>query len=266
MQIGFLGLGKMAEALIGGMVRAGRVQPQDIIGYDPDVTRGQKLQKEPGIRISSNALEVWEQAEEMVFLAFKPQNFEQAVKSLLAQSENDKLIVSILAGVRIERIRQALPGAKVVRVMPNTPCLVGRMACGFATSDDVSPVQRQAVRQLLEACGIALEVSEPALDAVTGLSGSGPAFIAYLIEAFIAGGIAAGLDEVVARQLTLETFIGTAELLKAWNLTGSDLIEMVSSPNGTTVAGRAILEASDVRQIIIDTIVRAAQRGCELGQ
>ncbi len=265
MQIGFLGLGKMAKALISGMIRAKRVRPEDVIGYDPILSCGQKLHSEQGIRLAQSAAEVWQQAEDMVFLAFKPQNFPQAVTPPENFDGKDKIVVSILAGVRIERIRQSLPGAKVIRVMPNTPCLVGRMACGFAAGEDVTDAQKQAVRQLLESCGVALEVSEPALDAVTGLSGSGPAFVAYLIDAFIAAGLEVGLDKTTARQLALETFIGTAELLKNLNLTGPDLMAMVTSPNGTTAAGRELLEGSDIRQIIINTIRRATQRSRELG-
>jgi len=140
------------------------------------------------------------------------------------------------------------------------------MAAGLAAAENVTETDLERVRAILRPAGVALQVPEQQLDVVTGLSGSGPAFVAYLIESFIIAGIDEGLEKETAGQLALKTFAGTARLLSEWNLSPRELIEMVSSPGGTTVAGREILESSSVKDSIINTIKRAAQRSRELGQ
>jgi pyrroline-5-carboxylate reductase len=158
------------------------------------------------------------------------------------------------------------PTARVVRVMPNTPCLVGAMAAGYAFGSGIRPEDMGLVKRLLGAAGYATEVEESLLDCVTGLSGSGPAFVARLIEAFIEAGERLGLEPEAARNLSLQTFFGTAKLLADTGMEPGKLVEMVSSPKGTTVAGRQILEASDYAEVITDTIRAATERSKELGR
>ena len=263
-RIGCIGSGKMATALMSGILQAGLAARTEVICSDPLAAQRQKVADQLGATVTESNSEVLQEAE-TVFLAFKPQAFPKAVVGLSQIVRPEQMIVSIMAGVRIADIRNHLPG-KVVRVMPNTACLVGEMAAGFATADDVTAPQIERVKAMLECVGLAIEVSEEQLDAVTGLSGSGPAFVARLIESFIAGGIEAGLDKAVARKLALKTFSGTARLLEEWLMPCDDLVQMVSSPNGTTVAGREVLEASDVATVLKATIMRAAQRSKELGQ
>jgi len=200
---------------------------------------------------------------DIVFLAVKPQDY----AGVLAQiADTDRLVISIAAGVRLERLEAALPRARVVRVMPNTPCQVGAMAAGYALGARVGADERRAVEQLLEAAGYAAALPEELLDAVTGVSGSGPAFVARLIEAFVAAGRELGLPADVARELTLKTFEGTARLLHETGMEPQALVDMVSSPNGTTVAGRRVLEAAGVREALIATLQAAAARSRELGR
>jgi pyrroline-5-carboxylate reductase len=150
--------------------------------------------------------------------------------------------------------------------MPNTPCLVGAMAAGYAFGSRIRPEDRELVKQLLGAAGYAAEVEEQLLDGVTGLSGSGPAFVARLIQAFIEAGKHLGLAPEVARNLSLQTFFGTAKLLTDTGMEPQKLVEMVSSPKGTTVAGREVLEASDYAEVIGKTIRAATERSRELGR
>jgi len=262
--IGFIGSGKMATALIAGLLDGKIATRKGIICSDVLGERLDEVKNRFGVRVTEDNTQVFLNSD-VVVLAFKPQNFPEAISGLQEFVREDHLIISILAGVRIETIEQLLPG-RVVRVMPNAACLVGEMAAGFAGGTKVGPADMKCVREILACGGIAYEVKEEQLDAVTGLSGSGPAFVAYLIESFIAAGQTAGLDKEAARALAIKTFEGTARLLSDWQMEPAELIEMVSSPKGTTVAGREILESSDVAEVIKKTILRAAQRSRELGK
>lgn len=253
----------MAAALVSGILSSKVADTAEIVCSDVDSESRAAIQGRFGVQTTPSNQKVLENSE-LVVLAFKPQNFPEAVEKLSTMVRPDQLILSILAGVRIESIFRYLPG-RVVRVMPNTACLVGEMAAGFAVGPGVTDSDRERVRAVLECAGTAVEVEEAQLDAVTGLSGSGPAFVAYLIDSFIQAGTQAGLTESAARELSLKTFGGTARLLDEKQLNPRELIAMVSSPGGTTVAGREILESSDVQSIIQQTVLRATSRSKELG-
>lgn len=263
-KIGFIGAGKMAQALIAAVLRGDIAQKNTIIASDPLETQCRKVHQEFGIHTTDDNREVISNSD-IVVLAFKPQNFPNAIEGLAEAVGKSQIIISIMAGIRIERIQQYLPG-RVVRVMPNTACLVGEMAAGFAVADNLTEDDINTVSGILGAAGIALQVTESQLDAVTALSGSGPAFAARIIEYFITAGAAAGLPEQIATELTLKTFAGTVRLLTELAMEPEELIKMVSSPNGTTVAGREVLENSDVASAIKATVARAAQRSKELGK
>lgn len=203
---------------------------------------------------------------EIVFLAVKPHDVEAVAADLAAAGAGlaDRLVVSIAAGVTLARLGAWLPAARLIRVMPNLPCVVGEMAAGFARGPSATAADARAVGRLLRALGVALELDEEHLDAVTALSGSGPAFMARLLQAFIDAGQACGLPRDAARALTLQTAKGTAALLQECGYETADFIDMVSSPGGTTEAGRAVLESSDLHAVIAGTIAAAADRGREL--
>ncbi|MBN1844866.1 MAG: pyrroline-5-carboxylate reductase [Sedimentisphaerales bacterium] len=263
-RIGFMGGGKMAAALLNALLKAQVASPDHLLCSDVQGQRLDELKRRLGIRTTADNRQVLTESD-IVFLAFKPQNFPAALEGLGPLVRPNQLIVSILAGVRIGRIRRHLPG-RVVRVMPNTACLIGQMAAGYATGPEVDDDDRIRLRRILDSAGTAVEVEEDLLDAVTGLSGSGPAFVAYLIDCFCRAGTAAGLSQADARALTLKTFAGTAQLLDELSLSAGDLIEMVTSPGGTTQAGRDILESSDAARILRETIRRATERSRELGR
>lgn len=264
LKIGFIGCGKMAQALAGGFVESKFASPSQIVCSDVNQEFLDDINKKYGIETTRDNGVVFDKAD-IVILAVKPQIFADAVKDCRAKVREGHTIVSIMAGVKIDKIMSCLP-APVVRVMPNTPCLVGQMAAGYAVGKGVSGRAEKFIEQMLNCAGLAIRVDEQQLDAVTGLSGSGPAFVAYLIKHFTDAGATLGLSREDASQLAIKTFIGTAVLLQEKQLSPDKLIEMVSSPNGTTVAGRAILESSDVAEIINKTITRATERSRELSK
>ena len=200
---------------------------------------------------------------EVLFLSVKPQMMKEAVTPL---ADYSGLAVSIAAGLKIEYLQGLLPGARVIRVMPNTPCLVGEMAAGYSAGSGVTTEDLSQIDTILKAAGSAVLVEEELIDAVTGVSGSGPAYFARIAEAFIDAGIESGLAPELARELALQTMKGTAALLQQKNMSPAELVKMVSSPNGTTVAGREVLEASDYRGIIGRTVARTIERSKELGK
>ena len=261
MRVGFIGTGNMAGALARAIASA---KPSvTVVGSDSNVEALNRLSQElPRFEAAPDNASVFSQSD-VTFLSIKPQVMNDVLSEL---SGATGLLVSIAAGVRIGRVEQSVPGARVVRVMPNTPCLVGEMAAGYALGRSATEQDASVVHDLLSCAGVAVRLPEEQLDAVTGLSGSGPAFVARLIGAFVSAGVSAGLSKEAARQLTLKTFSGTARLLADRDLTVEDLVNMVSSKGGTTVAGRAVLEASDYAEIIAGTIQAAVERSRELGR
>ncbi|MBI9016237.1 MAG: pyrroline-5-carboxylate reductase [Phycisphaerae bacterium] len=260
-KLGFCGFGKMASAILNSIVSAGLILPDEVCFFSPRYADG-SLSNETDFNLVKSNAEVFANSD-IVFLGFKPQNFPDAIEGIKAHDE--QLVVSIMAGVKIADI-EAQVGGQVVRVMPNICCLVGHLAGAITFGHNVSVMGALAVRNLIGIGGVVVEVSEDELEEATGISGSGPAFVAYLVESFIQAGIAAGMDREIAKSLTLKTFAGTAELLMKTDITTGQLIDMVSSPNGTTVAGRSVLEPSDVRETLKQTIAKAIQRSKELGQ
>jgi pyrroline-5-carboxylate reductase len=259
--IGFIGGGNMGFALAKAI--SGRFPEAVIHLCDVRSERVELFEQElSGVQACDDPPAVAEAAE-AIFIAVKPQDIQAVLEAI---RDTDRLLISIAAGVAISRIEGVCKLARVVRVMPNTPCLVGAMAAGYAFGSRIRPADRELVKQLLGAAGYAAEVEEQLLDAVTGLSGSGPAFVARLIEAFIEAGKGLGLEPEVARNLSLQTFFGTAKLLADTGMESRKLVEMVSSPKGTTVAGREVLEASDYTDVIGETIRAAAERSKELGR
>lgn len=261
---GFLGGGMMASALMGGIVNAGLANPSDIHVSDP-YEPCLKKHADAGFQVTSNNKLVAQTAQ-VLWVAVKP----HMVASLLEEVKDDvdgTLVVSIAAGVTIATLEAALPaGTRVVRVMPNTPCLVGQTAAGFAagthaTTDDVS-----AVEQVLSAVGIACQVKEYQLDAVTGLSGSGPAYVFMMIEALADGGVRAGLPRPVAMQLASQTVKGAAAMVQETGLHPGVLKDQVMSPGGTTAAGVHALETGGIRATLMNAVLAASQQAQLLGK
>jgi pyrroline-5-carboxylate reductase len=258
--IGFIGAGNMAYALVQAIIEQESTLQVNVFDIRPermDLFAGDfsRIKLKKGNRdLASDS--------ELIFIAVKPQEVDMVLKEIV---ETKKLLVSIAAGITIKHIESLLPHARVFRVMPNAPCLVGEMAAGFAAGSRCTSGDVELVQRLLSHAGLAVRVKEEQLDAVTGLSGSGPAFIAYLAAAFAEAGTRLGLSEKTAWALTMGTIRGTSILLEKSGMSPRELINMVSSPNGTTVAGREVLENSDCIEVIRKTVAAAAARSKELG-
>jgi len=259
-KLGFIGAGNMAFALIKAIKKANLAS--SIIASDVNKERLDFIKGELKIETTTDNKEVIEKSD-IIFLAVKPQVMDSVLEEI---KDTNKLVISIAAGITIKKLQSKLKKARIVRVMPNTPCLVGEMAAGFAVGKKVTDKEIKTVEEVLNSAGKAFYLKEELIDAVTGLSGSGPAFVARLIEAFVEAGQKEGLNKDIATELALQTFKGTAKLLQESGMTPEELVKIVSSPNGTTVAGREILEKSDYKDILIKTIKRSTERSKELGK
>lgn len=264
--IGFIGAGRMAQALARGFVEAGLVEGSSIRASDPfEAARDAFAEMVPGAQVAeANDAAV---TSDVVFLAVKPQQMDVVLEELAPQMTAAQVVVSIAAGVRLSRLAAALgEDRRLVRVMPNTPCLVGQSASAYCLGGAASAEDGALVSQLLGAVGVAFELPEEQLDAVTGLSGSGPAFVCVMIEALTAGGLRMGLSEEVATALAVATVRGTGALIQESGDSPETVRQRVSSPGGTTLAGLAALESHEMRQAVMAAVEAATKRSVELGE
>lgn len=263
--IGFLGAGKMGEALARGLLHAQLAPPANVRMSDVDAARLASLAQALHVcPVSDNRALV--QASQVVIVALKPGVVRRALPELAAAIGRERLVVSIAAGITIAELEGMLEaGARVVRVMPNTPCLVGAGASAYALGSAATVADGEVVRALLDSVGVSVEVPEGLLDAVTGLSGSGPAFVAVVIEAMADGGVLAGLPRDIASRLAVQTVLGTARLLAETGKRPAELKDMVASPGGTTIEGLKVLEEKRLRAALIQAVEAAAAKSHKLG-
>lgn len=265
-QFGMVGGGVMGEALLARLLQQGIFEPSAVMVSEPVATRRDYLQQEYGVQVTGDNAQA-AIASEVLMLAIKPQIFTQVTAELQTKPLLERpLVLSILAGVSLKALEAGFPGYPVVRVMPNTPAIVGQGMTAIAPGELVSPAQVALATKIFAAVGEVVEVSESLMDAVTGLSGSGPAFVALMVEALADGGVASGLPRPIAQQLALQTVRGTAELLQDSGLHPAQLKDRVTSPGGTTIAGVATLEAHGFRSGVIEAVRAATQRSAELGK
>lgn len=261
----FIGAGKMATALAGGMVGKG-YPAANIFAVDVSTAAIDGFRKATGIeQVYSQVNENVTGQVDMVVLAVKPQYLEEAVKAYCGRL-SDKLVVSIAAGVSIGSLAAMTGADRVVRVMPNTPALVGYGAAGYAVSAQVTAADRQAVETMLKAVGLCRELPEKMLDAVTGLSGSGPAYVLEFIQALADGGVYCGLPRDVAVQLAAQTVAGAAIMALQTGEHPMVLRDQVISPAGTTGRGVAELDRHGFRAAVGAAVAAAAERSAELGK
>jgi len=261
---GFIGAGQMAQALARGFVEAGLLKPEQIYAADPSQQSLDAFSAQiAGASTSTQNESVVENAD-IIFIAVKPQYFGDVVKNIGGNVREEQLVVSIVAGVKLAELA-ALATQRIIRVMPNTPCLVGKGASGFCLSPGATAGDAAVTRQLLEATGVAFELPEKQLDAVTGLSGSGPAYVYILIEALSDGGVRAGLPRHVATALATQTVLGAAAMVQQTGEHPAVLKDRVASPGGTTIAGIEALENNAFRAAAIAAVTAATERSVELG-
>ncbi|MBN2505332.1 MAG: pyrroline-5-carboxylate reductase [Verrucomicrobia bacterium] len=255
--IGFLGAGRMATALAKGFVKGGLVQAAGLIASDCAASAREAFRRELGAAVTEHNAEVAAFAR-VLLLAVKPAQASEVLAEIRPRLTPDHLLISIVAGVPIAALEEAAGGAaRVVRVMPNTPALVGAAACAYALGTAATPEDAQRVQALLSGVGLAWKVQETLLDAVTGLSGSGPAYAFLIIEALSDGGVAAGLPRDMATRLAAQTLLGSARMVLETGAHPGALKDMVASPGGTTIDGLHELERAGVRGALMNA-VRAA--------
>jgi pyrroline-5-carboxylate reductase len=264
--IAFLGAGNMGEALIRGLLTAKTVAPSQIIATDVRAERLDDLAKAYGIRTTDDNVKAGTDAD-IVLLAVKPQQMSAVLAPLKSAAAAHKLYISIVAGVTTARIESELGGkARVVRVMPNTPALVGAGAAALAKGAHATGDDLAAAELILGAVGIAARVEERFIDAVTALSGSGPAYVFFVTEAMIKAGVAAGLDEALAKKLAIQTVYGAAKLLVESGEDPESLRRKVTSPGGTTEAALKVMSERKLTEIFAEAIKAAEQRSRELSE
>ncbi len=264
--IGFLGAGKMASALAKGFVRASLVTPGRVLASDVIEMAREAFGRDVGARVSSSNVDVVKGMTVLV-LAVKPDQVAGVLAEIAPHFTKQHLLISIAAGVTLARIESALPdSARVIRVMPNTPALVGASASAFAAGSHATAEDAALALKLFSAVGAALQVKESLLDAVTGLSGSGPAYVCLVLEALSDGGVAAGLPRDVATKLAVQTLLGTAKMVLETGQHPAALRDAVTSPGGTTIEGLHELERAGVRGAFINAVRAASEKSRKLGQ
>ncbi len=264
--IGFLGAGKMATALAKGFIQAGLTTPKHIIASDPVEGARKYFADETGAKTTQSNEEVMRFSKVLV-LAVKPGNVAELLQEIGGNFTEKHLLVSIAAGVPLAKLETGLgKQARVIRVMPNTPALVGSSATAFAMGKAASAEDAVLAQKLFSAVGIAFQLKEALLDAVTGLSGSGPAYIYLMIEALSDGGVASGLPRDVATKLAAQTVLGSAQMVLQTGQHPGVLKDMVTSPGGTTIEGLHELEKGKVRGSIMNAVRAATEKSKKLGQ
>lgn len=264
MEIGIIGLGAMGSALLDGIINNKSTKASEISVYD--VSNEKVNQVVENYSVKASDLKGLVIASDIIIIAVKPQD----IRSLLTEIKQDiknQLLLSICAGITIENIEKSFTEkVKVVRVMPNTPLMIGEGASGIAFNGGVLENEKEFIIDIFKSMGTAVEVPEKMMDAVTGLSGSGPAYVYMIIDALADGGVKAGLPKDLALKLAAQTLLGSAMLYLKSDKHPAQLKDMVCSPAGTTIEGLSTLEDRAVRGALIDAVFNAANRSKELAQ
>lgn len=262
--IGFIGAGAMGSALIAGLIKSGLVSPDKIFAYDISKERLENLKKDYGIRVAHDSRSVVERAE-VIILAVKPQNLPEAVQGLSFGLSH--LIISVAAGISLKQLMDWLgPELAIIRAVPNTPALVGEGITALAANPAVTAEQKELALAIFGSVGRALMLPEEQLNAVTGLSGSGPAYVYLMIEALADGGVWCGLPRDVALELAAQTFLGAAKMVLLTGEHPAMLKDKVASPGGTTIAGLGVLERRGVRGALMEAVKAGTERARALSE
>jgi pyrroline-5-carboxylate reductase len=256
----------MAEALVKGLLRAGTADASEIVCSEPRAERREEIAARYGVKVVAENLAAAEEGQ-IVVLSVKPQTMESLLDEIAPAIDHSKLVISIAAGIPVAAIARKLgAGVRIVRTMPNTPALVGAGATALARGAHATVADLEQARALFQAVGVAVLVEEHHLDAVTGLSGSGPAFLFLVIEALADGGVKVGLARPVAMALAAQTVLGSAKLVLESGEHPGRLKDQVTSPGGTAIAGIHALESGGLRAALIEAVEAATRRSHELGE
>ena len=270
-KLGLIGGGVMGEALLSCLLERNIYLPSEVLVSDPQQQRRDFLAQEYGVEVTTDNRLVVTSTTQALLLAVKPQIFDSVVLQLGdwqvgSQTTTLPLLISIMAGVPLQRLEVAFPGQPAIRVMPNAPATIGVGMSAIAAGKNVEPEQKQLATRIFESVGQVVEVPESLMDAVTAVSGSGPGYVTIFIESLTDGGVCAGLPRAIAYQLALQTVLGTAVLLQESGMHPGQLKDRVTSPGGTTITGIAELESAGFRSAIIEAVLAAKERSEELGE
>ncbi len=268
MKLGLIGCGRMGRALVIGAIEAQEIKAEEVAAYDIETRAVEALVAEHGVAGADSLRQVVETCD-TILLCTKPGEVDGVLREIatFGTDPNRILLISVAAGVTISSIENFIFNhARVVRAMPNTPALVGKGAAAFTPGTNATAQDVAFVSRLFGAVGKVVEVPESLMDAVTGLSGSGPAFVYVLIEALADGGVSSGLPRDKAMELAVQTIIGAATMVHETNLHPALLKDMVCSPGGTTIAGISALEEHGFRNAAIKAVRAATERSIMLGQ
>jgi len=264
-KIGMIGGGKMGGALIGGLISNRVVPASDIMVSDIVPARLDELRERYGVRTVSDNSKLCRE-NHVVILAVKPQSMDVVLGQISPEIDKTKIVISIAAGIPIKFIEERLQkGVRVIRTMPNTPALVSAGVSALAKGKHATDKDLAAARRIFDAVGSSVVVQEDLLDAVTGLSGSGPAYVFIMIEALSDGGVRMGLSREIALELSARTIFGSAKLFLESRKHPGELKDMVTSPAGTTIAGIRALEEGKIRATLMAAVEAATLRSRELG-
>jgi pyrroline-5-carboxylate reductase len=265
-RIGLIGAGQMATALAKGFIKAGLTAADRMLAADVDETSRQRFAAATGVPTVENNSCIIDRSD-IIFLAVKPQQMPTVAGEIGGRIDASRLLVSIAAGVRLASLAEWFgQQLRIVRVMPNTPCLIGQGVSGYSLGEHATPEDGALVGQLLAAIGSAWPVEEKLLDAVTGLAGSGPAFVYVIVEALSDAGVRIGLPRAMAAAMAAQTVRGAAEMVLATGEHPAVLKDRVASPSGTTIAGLQALESGGLRATLMAAVEAAARRSTELGE
>ncbi|MBW1952676.1 MAG: pyrroline-5-carboxylate reductase [Deltaproteobacteria bacterium] len=264
-RLGIIGVGNMGESLLKGWLKAGLTEPELIRVFDLSSERRKMARQQYGVQIATDNLDLVRTAE-ILLLAVKPQGLAQVLAEIRPQVKKSHLVISIAAGIPISFLEEFLPTARIIRVMPNTPTMVQAGMAALAPGSRATADDLQLALKLFQAVGEAVVVEEKHLDAVTGLSGSGPAYVLVFLEALADGGVKMGLTRETALLLAGQTLLGAAQLVLQSQRHPAQLKDSVTSPGGTTIAGLHVLEQGAFRGLVMSAVEAATRRAQELGQ
>ena len=264
-KIGFIGAGKMASAMIEGLLSKGLYKKDEIIACCKSQTTKDKVSKELGIKVTTDVASVFKSTDTVV-LAVKPNQIEGILTTNIEANSTKKLLISIAAGIKITTLERYVPDSRIIRVMPNVCCTVLESASSYTLGSKATKEDAEKVKKILEAIGIAFEVPEEKIDAVTGLSGSSPAYMFMVIDALADGGVLMGLPRDVALKLAAQTMLGSAKTVLETGKHPDDLKDSVCSPGGTTIEGVKVLEDYGMRAAFIAAVQASAEKSKEMGK
>lgn len=264
--IGFIGAGKIGEAIIKGLISSELYAPKNIIASDIDENRLNYLKDSLEIKVTTKNKDVLKKAD-VIILAVKPKFIEKVTSEISSVIKKDQLIISVAAGIPTKKVEDGCgEGVRVVRIMPNIACVVGESASAICLGRNATEEDGETAKEIFGACGEVVLIPENLMDAVTGLSGSSPAFVFMIIEALADGGVHEGLDRKTALRLSAQTVLGAAKMVLETKMHPGELKDMVASPSGTTIRGIRVMEEHEVRSAMMSAVINATKRSKELGK